>query len=125
MASEHLAKQIRRVNPRNISALVLLSLGAANILSPSTSGSTVYFIERHTGITSLAVGITLLATGFLVMVVQKKGVYFLSSGMFGLYALIAFVGALFREVPYNASILSIGIFLFTLWSFPDEDKHGA
>jgi hypothetical protein len=123
MASERLAAQIRRIQPRSISVFVLTSLGAANVFYPATSGSTVSFIYQHTGITSQSVGLTMLIIGAIVALVQRKSVYFLSCGVFGLYALIAFIGALFREVPFNASIFALGIFLYTVWSFPDEDYH--
>jgi uncharacterized membrane protein YeaQ/YmgE (transglycosylase-associated protein family) len=61
-----------------------------------------------------------LVLGLLTLIITSKPMYFLVSAGFLLYSVIGLIGALLNQIPFQSAIFSLGIALYTLWSFPEE-----
>lgn len=124
MADIRAAKRLRQFFPaRFVGALVQLLLGLSIVTGQAETSGTVVFFRSQTDVDPVVLGVGFIAAGLITLVTQNIRIYLaVNLFVFGSYTLIALLGWLLEAaVPPQASILTLGVCLYTLWSFPEGD----
>lgn len=122
MADIRTAKTVRHWFPaRYIGVVVQLLMGITIASGQATGAGTVSFFQNRTHIDSALLGGGFILSGLITMLTRQIRVYIaVNLFVFGSYTLVAVYGWLIAQVvPPQASILTLGVCLFTLWAFPE------
>lgn len=125
MADIRLARRLRRwFTARHIGVFVQFLMAASIAFDRSGIGGTVTFFQSRTQIGNSVLALGFLLGGLISLLARNIRVYLIVNlFIFGSYALVGLWGWLFENaVPPQASIMTLGVCLYTLWAFPDEER---
>jgi hypothetical protein len=118
--------QLERLPLHWIGGTIQIGLGIAALSSPSLPGTSYAFINSHFPGASQFAGIMFLVSGCIMAFDSHRILHLLSCLFIGIYVLISFWGALSGAVSFQAGILYLGVFAYSLRSFPlTEQPRGT